>query len=451
MNLKGKKVSILGFGKTGQSLLRTALCLGGNCQVADTRLLENADALRQTYPNVLFHFGTLPESLLLNSDLILVSPGLAPTLPALVKARDAGIEIMGDIELFGRLAKAPIIAITGSNGKSTVTTMVGEMAKAAGYRVGIGGNLGTPALDLLPDEKVAELEVEYYVLELSSFQLAACQQFHPQVAAILNLSPDHLDWHGDYASYGAAKARIFQNMSEGDTLILNAEDAFTADLPRQVPAGVQLQFFGADASTDAYVADNHLVLRDSGTLLSLQEMRIHGSHNRENALAAALLARAAQIPVEAIQKTLSQFSGLPHRLTWITEWQGVNYYDDSKGTNLGATLKAMTGLPGPLVMILGGDAKGADLTPLQEASRGQRGAVVIGKDGPAIAQLLGGIVPVESAMNMTEAVEKAAQLAQEGDQVLLSPACASTDMFVDYQDRGRQFATAVLHLAGGGL
>lgn len=445
MDLNGKKVYIAGMGKTGHSLLRTALRLGARCRVADTRLLEDAADLRQRYPDVDFHFGDLPEDVFLGADIILLSPGLTPTLPALLRARQADIEIMGDIELFGRIARTSIVAITGSNGKSTVTTLLGEMAQAAGLRAAVGGNLGTPALDLLPETGP---EPELYVLELSSFQLAACQRFHPRAAAILNLSPDHLDWHGDYTAYGAAKARIFQAMGAGNTLVLNAEDTFTAALPAQVPAGVQLQFFGRAGDRDAYTADDQLCLRTDGPLLALDQLLLRGGHNTENALAAALLARAVDIPLTAIRQALRNFSGLPHRLAWIAEINGVNYYDDSKGTNLGATLKAMSGLPGPLVMILGGDGKGADLSPLREACLGQRGAVVIGKDGPQIAALLAGVLPVQAADSMPAAVQAAAKMARSGDQVLLSPACASTDMFTDYQDRGRQFAAAVQTVTG---
>ena len=440
MDMNGKKAYILGMGKTGHSLLRTALRLGAHCRVADTRLLQDAADLRRRYPAVDFHFGDMPEDLFLETDILLLSPGLAPSLPALVSARRAGIEILGDIELFGRITRAPIVAITGSNGKSTVTTLVGEMARAAGLRAAVGGNLGTPALDLLPETGP---EPDLYVLELSSFQLAACHDFHPRAAAILNLSPDHLDWHGDYAAYAAAKTRIFRAMGAGDTLVLNAGDTFTAALPPQVPAGVRVQFFGGADEHDASIAGDRLCLRSDGPLLDLDQLPLRGAHNAENALAAALLARAMAVPVTAIRQALRTFPGLPHRLARIAEINGVSYYDDSKGTNLGATLKAMSGLPGPLVMILGGDAKGADLSPLREACRGQRGVVVLGKDGPQISALLAGILPVESARNMAQAVEKAAVLAQRGDQVLLSPACASTDMFTDYQDRGRQFAVAV--------
>ncbi|MCK9188217.1 UDP-N-acetylmuramoyl-L-alanine--D-glutamate ligase [Acidithiobacillus sp.] len=445
MDFNGKEVCIAGMGKTGHSLLRTALRLGAHCRAADTRLLKDAADMRQRYPDVDFHFGGLPEDMFLGADIILLSPGLTPTLPALLRARQAGIEIMGDIELFGRIAQTPIVAITGSNGKSTVTTLLGEMAQAAGLRAAVGGNLGTPALDLLPETGP---EPELYVLELSSFQLAACQRFHPRVAAILNLSPDHLDWHGDYTAYGDAKARIFQAMGAGDTLVLNAEDPFTATLPAQVPAGLQLQFFGQTGDRDAYTADDQLCLRADGPLLALDQLLLRGGHNTENVLAAALLARAVDIPLTAIRQALRNFSGLPHRLAWIAEVNGVNYYDDSKGTNLGATLKAMSGLPGPLVMILGGDAKGADLSPLREACIGQRGAIVIGKDGWQIAALLADVLPVQAADSMPAAVLAAAEMAQSGDQVLLSPACASTDMFTDYQDRGRQFAAAVQTVTG---
>ena len=447
MDLNGKKVCIAGLGKTGRTLLHTALRLGAVCHAADTRLLPDADDLRHRYPQVNFHFGDMPDDLFEAAELILLSPGLAPTLPALRQAARAGTEMIGDIELFGRLSQAPIVAITGSNGKSTVTTLVGAMAQAAGLRTAVGGNLGTPALDLLPSTGP---EPDLYVLELSSFQLAACQRFRPRAAAILNLSPDHLDWHGGYAAYAAAKARIFQAMGAGDTLVLNAGDAFTAALPTQAPADVLLQFFGEKSGSDAYVAENQLCLRVDGPLLALDEMPLRSGHHQENALAAALLARAVGIPRTAIQEVLRTFPGLPHRLARVAEVNGVSYYDDSKGTNLGATLKAISGLPGPLILILGGDAKGADLTPLKAACQGQRAAVVLGKDGPRIGALLADVLPVQSVETMTAAVQAAARMARRGDQVLLSPACASTDMFTDYQDRGRQFTAAVRALTGRG-
>ncbi len=452
MDISGKKVWIVGLGKSGRSLLDTARRLGARCQAADTRLLADADALRSRYPDVDFHFGAFRPGQFSGADAVLVSPGLAWDIPALRQAREQGVPILGDMELFGRLAHAPIVAITGSNGKSTVTTLVGEMAKAAGWRVAVGGNLGTPALELLPSNGP---EPELYVLELSSFQLAACTQFHPRAAAILNFSPDHLDWHGDYTAYQAAKARIFQAMGTGDTLVLNAGDAAVMALVPTVPAGVRIVTFAApDAHIPGSVMerDGYFWRLDEGAserLMAVTQLRLMGAHNRENAMAALALGSAVGLPAAAMAQALATFAGLPHRMSRVGQVAGVDYYDDSKGTNLGATLKAIAGLPGPLVLILGGDAKGADLSPLRAACAGQRAAVLLGKDAPLLAEVLAGVLPLRRVRSMEEAVRAAAAVARPGDQVLLSPACASLDMFADYQDRGRQFQQAVRNLAGG--
>lgn len=456
MDISGKKVWIVGLGKSGRSLLDAARRLGARCQAADTRLLADADALRGRYPDVDFHFGPFREGQFAGADAVLVSPGLAWDMPALRQAREHGVPVLGDMELFGQLARAPIVAITGSNGKSTVTTLVGEMAGAAGWRVAVGGNLGTPALELLPSNGP---EPELYVLELSSFQLAACTQFHPRAAAILNFSPDHLDWHGDYAAYQAAKARIFQVMGAGDTLVLNAGDAAVMALAPTVPAGVQIVTFAGPAAALAAPTAGSVIERDGyfwrlgegggERLMAVAELRLIGAHNRENAMAALALGSAVGIPAAAMAQALANFAGLPHRMSRVGRIAGVDYYDDSKGTNLGATLKAIAGLPGPLVLILGGDAKGADLSPLRAACAGQRAAVLLGKDAPMLAEILDGVLPLQQVGSMEAAVRAAAAMARPGDQVLLSPACASLDMFTDYQDRGRQFQQAVRGLAGG--
>lgn len=452
MDISGKKVWIVGLGKSGRSLLDTARRLGARCQAADTRLLADAEALRSRYPDVDFHFGPFRPGQFADADAVLVSPGLAWDIPALRQAREQGVAVFGDMELFGQLAHAPIIAITGSNGKSTVTTLVGEMAKAAGWRVAVGGNLGTPALELLPSNGP---EPELYVLELSSFQLAACTQFRPRAAAILNFSPDHLDWHGDYAAYRAAKARIFQAMGAGDTLVLNAGDAAVMALVPTVPAGVRIVTFAApDAHAPGSVMerDGYFWRLGEGArerLLAVTQLRLMGAHNRENAMAALALGSAVGLPAAAMAQALATFAGLPHRMSRVGRVGGVDYYDDSKGTNPGATLKAIAGLPGPLVLILGGDAKGADLSPLRAACAGQRAAVLLGKDAPLLAEILDGVLPLQRVGSMEEAVRAAAAMARPGDQVLLSPACASLDMFADYQDRGRRFQQAVRSLAGG--
>jgi UDP-N-acetylmuramoylalanine--D-glutamate ligase len=441
---KGKKVAIAGAGKTGESLLRFAQERGADCSLWDTRALDTIDWQRR-YPELPLHFGrSFPEDAFLDQDMILCSPGLSPLQPALAAAHRAGIPLWGDIELFAQVARAPVLAITGSNGKSTVTTLVGEMAHAAGLRVAVGGNLGTPALKLLPEGD----EPELYVLELSSFQLTYCESLRPRAATILNISPDHLDWHGDLADYVAAKWRIARNMGAGDTLVLPAADPALQD-QRALASAPRIQRFGDSGA--GQIADDWLLLHGE-QLLPIAELRIAGRHNQENALAAALLAAAAGIPHAAIVSVLRSFAGLPHRLQWVAQKSGVDYYDDSKGTNLGASLRAIEALPKPLVLILGGDAKGADLRPLAAACVGQRGAVLLGKAEDALAEILTGVLPIRRTgrAGMRECVRQAAALAQPGDRVLLSPACASLDMFTDYEDRGRQFAAAVDALGGDG-
>ncbi|MEY2341937.1 UDP-N-acetylmuramoyl-L-alanine--D-glutamate ligase [Acidithiobacillus sp. IBUN Pt1247-S3] len=442
---RGRKVAIAGAGKTGESLLHFAQAQGAECSLWDTRAHLDAQDWQARYPGLDVHFGPWSEDVFLPYERVLCSPGLSPLLPALAVARQAGIPLWGDIELFAQTAQAPVLAITGSNGKSTVTTLLGEMAQAAGLRVAVGGNLGTPALELLPQD--GQPEADLYVLELSSFQLEYCESLRPRAAAILNISPDHLDWHGDFASYVAAKWRIAQHMGAGDTLVLPSHDAELQGLPSTLSPELRVRRFGPGAAGDV-VAEQLVV--DGETFLSCEELRIAGRHNQENALVATLLAQAAGIPRIAIQEVLRSFTGLPHRLQWIATVDGVDYYDDSKGTNLGASLRAIEALSGPLVLILGGDAKGADLQPLAPACVGQRGAVLLGRAEDELAITLNKVLPIRRTgqAGMQECVRQAAALAQHGDQVLLSPACASLDMFQDYHDRGQQFAAAVQALAG---
>lgn len=442
---RARKVAIAGAGKTGESLLRFALARGADCSLWDTRATLDAQGWQERYPGVHIHFGDWPEDAFLPYERVLCSPGLSPLTPALAAARRAGIPLWGDIELFAQEAQTPVIAITGSNGKSTVTTLVGEMARAAGMQVAVGGNLGTPALELLPQE--GGTEPELYVLELSSFQLEYCESLRPRAATILNISADHLDWHGDFARYVAAKWRIARCMGAGDTLVLPGQDAELQRLPSEFSTQFTVRRFGPGAAGE--IVDGQIVI-DGKVLLPVNELRIPGRHNQENALAATLLARAAGIPQAAIRQALQNFTGLPHRLQWVATADGVDYFDDSKGTNLGASLRAIEALSGPLVLILGGDAKGADLEPLAAACVGQRGAVLLGNSEEELARILAGKLPIRRTgrSGMAECVRQAAALARPGDQVLLSPACASLDMFQDYHDRGQQFAAAVHALAG---
>ncbi|MEK8088907.1 UDP-N-acetylmuramoyl-L-alanine--D-glutamate ligase [Thermithiobacillus plumbiphilus] len=458
IDLRDKKVLVVGLGKTGQSVLPVLERLGARIQATDSRASPpDIDALKSRHPSIEWRLGGFDPAVFADQDLIVVSPGLAQSDPAFVRARAAGVRIIGDIELFYALAQAPIVAITGSNGKSTVTTLVAEMAAAAGLKMKAGGNLGTPALELLPQ---AGEQVGLYVLELSSFQLELIESFRPRVAAVLNLSEDHMDRYAGFADYVAAKARIFANMQPGDTLVLNGTDAATTALAAQAPRGVQVVLFGRKipaGSGNVRVLDQgfgeYLTLDgaqgSSYAVLPVHALQILGEHNLENAMAAVAIAFAAGVPLPAAASALKSFRGLPHRMVKVAEINRVSYFNDSKGTNVGATAKALAGLPGPVIPILGGDCKGADLRPLRQALEGKaRAAILIGRDAPLIETVIQGVVPIHQVSSMPEAVKLAAELARPGDQVLLSPACASLDMFRDYAERGRVFSEAVQQLPG---
>jgi len=352
-------------------------------------------------------------------------------------ARARGIPVLGDIELFARAACAPVIGVTGSNGKSTVTTLVARMLEAGGARVQAGGNLGVPALDLLrapvPD---------WYVLELSSFQLERTQSLRTRAAVVLNVSADHLDRHADMDEYAAAKGVIYRNC---DVAVVNADDAVAARLA----AGNQrrIVFTLGPPPADGFglieSPSSAQLARGDEALMPASDLGLAGRHNVANALAALALCAAAGVPLAGTLDALRSFAGLPHRMQLVAESRGVRWIDDSKGTNVGATVAAVRGLEGSFVLIAGGLGKGADFTPLAAAlHRRARAVVLIGADAPSIAAALEGRCRIERATSMEDAVRRAAALAEPGDAVLLSPACASQDMFVDYADRGDQFARA---------
>jgi UDP-N-acetylmuramoylalanine--D-glutamate ligase len=383
-------------------------------------------------------------SLLDGASQVLMSPGVSLEEPIARAARDRGIDVLGDVELFARNVQAPVIGITGTNGKSTVTSLVARMAAAAGRSVLAGGNLGEPALDLL-EQPTPDL----YVLELSSFQLETTYSLRLQAAVVLNVTADHLDRYPSVAAYALAKSRIF---AQASTVVLNADDPLVAAMRGTAGAGslravtFSVERPDADFTLLRSGAENLLARRGEG-LLDAARMKITGLHNAANALAALALGDAVGLPMAAMLDALVSFPGLSHRSEWIADVAGVRYIDDSKGTNVGATIAAVAGMPGPLVMIAGGEGKGQDFTPLAPVFRGKvRHAVLIGKDGPAVAAVLSGVCTTETAASMPEAVAAAARSAQPGDSVLLSPACASFDMFRDYGHRGDVFAAAVREL-----
>jgi UDP-N-acetylmuramoylalanine--D-glutamate ligase len=442
VDLKGRRVLVLGLGDTGLSVARWVEGRGGRVRVADTRASPPAGA---GFAGEL-HTGAFKESLLDGVDRLCVSPGLSLDEPIVRKAIDRSIPILGDIELFAWHVRAntasKVIAITGTNGKTTVTSLTGHLLRTAGVDCEVAGNIGPAALAALSKRSAPGIDPKVWVLELSSYQLETTWSLAPDAAAMLNLTEDHLDRYSGLAQYGAAKARIFQ----GDGVqVLNRDDVRSMAMAR--PDGARMSF-GLDAPRNAWdlgVAHEALVHGET-PILPVDELPIHGSHNVANALAACALARSMGVSVQALAQGLKTFKGLPHRLERVAERRGVQWYDDSKGTNVGATVAALTGLNRKTILIAGGEGKGQDFSPLAApVARLARKVLLIGRDAPLIEKALAGL-PSERCPSLEQAVERAAALAQPGDAVLLSPACASFDMFRDYRHRGEVFAAAVKRL-----
>ncbi|MET4056805.1 UDP-N-acetylmuramoylalanine--D-glutamate ligase [Pantoea agglomerans] len=434
---RGRKVVIIGLGLTGLSCVDFFLAQGVTPRVMDTRV--SPPGLDKLPGQVERHLGGINGDWLLAADLIVASPGVALAHPILSEAVEAGIEIVGDIELFCREAQAPIVAITGSNGKSTVTTLVGEMAKAAGWQVGVGGNIGLPALSLL------QSPAQLYVLELSSFQLETTHSLKAAAATILNVSEDHMDRYPlGMQQYRAAKLRVYEN---AQVCIVNADDALTMPVRG---ADTRCVSFGVD------FGDYHLNkqqgsiwLRVKGEkVLNTAEMKMVGQHNYTNALAALALADAVGLPRASSLAALTHFNGLAHRFQLVHEHQGVCWINDSKATNVGSTEAALNGLQvkGTLWLLMGGDGKSADFTPLIPWLQGDNVRLYcFGRDGDALAALRPEIAVRTETMR--QAMEQIAPQVKAGDMVLLSPACASLDQFRNFEQRGEQFAQLAKELS----
>lgn len=432
-------VVIVGLGKSGLSCVRYLAKQNCNIAVVDSR--ENPpglDELRRSFPQIPLVLGRFDEDLLNKANEIILSPGISLQEPAIAAQRKRGVSVIGDIELFARKAKAPIVAITGSNGKSTVTSLVGEMAKAAGLRAQVGANLGTPALDLIKD-----LEPDLYVLELSSFQLETTHSLKPAAAVVLNVTPDHMDRYVDLAAYIKAKQLIYRGAKHA---IINRDD------PRSYAGlnlGTHVISFGLDVPNVCNFGyrDGYLVYGESKLIAGI-ELKIKGRHQIANALAALALGTALQFPLEAMLETLRDFGGLPHRCQWVRRLNDIDYYNDSKGTNVGATQAAISGLgaeiSGKIILIAGGIGKGADFGVLYDVIKKHvRTMILIGRDAMQIATALQGCCEIIMAESMHDAVQKAYQFAHAKDVVLLSPACASMDMFENFEQRGRVFMEEV--------
>ena len=439
----GKAVDILivGLGKTGLSVARFLARQGLAFAVADSR--ENPPGLaglRAECPGAAVHLGPFDAALFQSFRTLVVSPGIAVAEPAIQAAARVGAEIIGDIELFARHAAAPVIAITGSNGKSTVTTLVGELLAAAGRKVAVGGNLGTPALDLL-----AGAPADIDVLELSSFQLETTRSLRPAASVVLNVSEDHMDRYPDLGAYAKAKGQVYQGAA---VAVVNRDDDWSlrlaagADAPRSVSFGLDAPQAGqwglVERAGEAWLAQgDRLIVRE-------RELTLRGRHNMANVLAALALVEAVGVDPASVVDALRGFAGLPHRSQFVGHYAGLDWINDSKGTNVGATAAALAGQTQPVVLIAGGLGKDQDFTVLRPLlTRKARAVVLIGQDASLIAEAWAGTVPLVRASDMGEAVSMAMELGRPGDVVLLSPACASFDMFKGYDHRGDVFAAEV--------
>lgn len=441
------RVGVIGLGATGVSCLRYLRRLGYDVIVFDTRSDPpgRMQAL-QEFPDVTIITGPVEARQLAGFEFVVVSPGVPLAEPGLREIEHRGTPLIGDIELFARATTRPVLAITGSNGKSTVTSLVGRMCVESGLRALTAGNIGLPVLDALADDRT-----DVYVLELSSFQLETTHSLNAMAAAVLNISPDHMDRYADLAQYAAAKARIFHG---NGLMVLNRDDSVVAAMARP---GRRMTTF----SLEAPAAENEYgVIEYSGEpwlmaggrrFMRCGDIPLVGRHNWANVLAAVALAQAAGVPLDAARRAVVGFSALPHRAEVVAEVDGVLWVNDSKGTNVGATAAALAGMTRPVILIAGGLGKGADFTLLRDAVRSRvRRLLLIGRDAGQIASALEDLCPVEWCQSLEDAVTSARITARRGDAVLFSPACASFDMFRNFEHRGAVFRAAVRQIVGGG-
>jgi UDP-N-acetylmuramoylalanine--D-glutamate ligase len=432
------RVLVVGLGKTGFSVVEFLDNKNIPFAVADTREAPPyLDRFRASYPEHKAYLGGFDYSNFKGCSYLVVSPGVSIKHPVILQAQAEGAIILGDLDLFAAEAEAPVIAITGSNGKSTVTTLVGLMAEEAAIKVKVGGNLGTPMLELLDES------AELYVLELSSFQLDTCgDHFRPQAAAVLNISPDHMDRYSDVHEYADSKSTIYKHAA---TCVVNNDDVLVSGMVQRSSDVVGFSTIKPSAEYSIGLIDGEewLYVRHE-PLMKCEEVGIRGRHNLANALAACALAHTVGIPKGAMVSVLRRFEGLDHRAQVVSESNGVLWINDSKATNVGACIAALNGMDRPVILIAGGDGKGADFELLRDAVREKvKAAVYIGRDAELMERALGDLVPTKKTNRLEEAVKLASSIASSGDIVLLAPACASLDQFKDYQERGRVFAENV--------
>ena len=441
MELKGKKVLVVGAGKTGMTLTEFLAGKGAHVILNDKK--PRPSDFTPPDPAIETVWGGHPEDLFLSADLVILSPGVPSHLPAVERARAHGIPVMGELELAIRFIDFPLIAITGTNGKTTTTTLVGDMLKNAGIATFVGGNIGRPLLKAALSSK----DYQWGVLEVSSFQLATAPDFHPRIAAILNMEPDHLDWHPTLDDYYQSKWAIAKNMTPEEILVLYAP------LAEKRPGNIQarIEIFGqeSDPRHAAFIRDDTLCWQfGSGTLeVPIADLPVRQVHILMDMLAAGVLAGTAGVPPDVIAKTLRAFHGLPHRTEFVGEIDGIRFVNDSKATNVDAALWALKSQPKPIIWLVGGLWKGGDLTQLNDQVREKVKAVIaFGESAERFIKAFHSLTPVQRVETMEEAVIAAYRLARTGDTILLSPACASFDQFKDYKERGQIFTALVTAL-----
>jgi UDP-N-acetylmuramoylalanine--D-glutamate ligase len=447
IELAGKKVLVVGLARTG---IATALfCAERGARVTATEsrsepeIAEAAKKLRMA--GVKLELGAHQAETFVQQDLIVPSPGVPPMMPALAAARAIGVPVWSEIELAWRFLRGRLICITGSNGKTTTTSLIGHILETAGLPVQVAGNIGTPLISRVDISS----DGSFTVVEASSFQLEFISTFRPNIAVLLNVTPDHLDRHGSVESYAAAKARMFENQMPEDAAIINADDTVA---PQYTPTGPRVFWFSREkqVASGCYVRGDEIIFRCDGeetVLLNRKIIGLRGSHNMENVLAAAAAARLAGVEPGAIAEGVRTFAGVEHRIEYVATIGGVEYFNDSKATNVDATLKALDAFPGNVLVILGGKDKGSDYKILRQTLRSRaRMALLIGSAADKIEADLAGAIPVERVQTLERAVEHASQHAKPGDTVLLAPACASFDQFENYEHRGRVFKQLVREL-----
>jgi len=463
MNLKDKKVTVVGLARSGVGAANLLAAMGARVTVTDMKTGEALkDAVGRLSPSVVSALGGHPEELFSSADMLVVSPGV-PAIRQIAEARAKGVQVIGELELAWQVMQdvsktVPFIAITGSNGKSTTTTLVDLMLRRQGSAIVLGGNIG----NALSEEFLKIIQAgagmpDAVVAEVSSFQLESIDTFRPHISAILNITPDHLDRYASREDYSRAKARIYVNQTAGDYLVLNADDPETMRLYESEPRladgrGPSVFFFSRRRVVSGVYAKDGMVYttiktRSAQPLISVNEIAMHGVHNLENAMAASAMALLAGCGPDPVKEVLKEFTGLEHRLEFVRELAGVRYINDSKGTNADAVLKSLEGFEQPVVLIAGGRDKAGDFTVLREIiSRKAKAVILIGEAAEKIGSALHDTVRLARASSLAEAVQMAHSIAEAGDVVLLSPACASFDMFRDFEDRGRQFKQQVMEL-----